>query len=199
YCGTVFINENNKIIYKKPIADYKGQILDKLLMTNFLYNGSCPLFRKSCIEKAGLFDTSFKRMTDWEFYLRFAIYYKFWGIKEHLLKYRIHNDTMSNDFRNYESWGFKILDKVFNHKDFPADYLKFKNKAYAMRYRYMGIRCFEKRIMKEARSYFNQGFNNDIKTLFTSDMTFYYAMSYLPFETINFFRVARKFVNSIVG
>ncbi|MDD3014443.1 MAG: glycosyltransferase family A protein, partial [Candidatus Gastranaerophilales bacterium] len=60
YCGTVFINENNKIIYKKPLADYKGQILDKLLMTNFLYNGSCPLFRKSCIEKAGLFDTDRK-------------------------------------------------------------------------------------------------------------------------------------------
>jgi len=199
YCGTVFIDENNKTIYKKPLTDHKGQVLNKLLMTNFLYNGSCPLFRKSCIEKTGLFDTAFKRMTDWEFYLRFAIYYKFWGIKEHLLKYRIHNDTMSNDFRNYESWGIKILDKIFSHTDFPADYMKSQNRAYAMRYRYMGIRCFEKRIMNEAREYFNKSFTIDIKTLFTSDVPFYYLLSYLPFETIDFFKVARKFVNSIIG
>jgi glycosyltransferase involved in cell wall biosynthesis len=197
YCGTTFIDENNRTIYKKPIIGYKGNVLDKLLMTNFLYNGSCPLFRKSCIKKTGLFDTAFKRMTDWEFYLRFAIYYKFWGIKEYLLKYRIHNETMSNDFRNYESWGFKILDKIFSYNGFPADYLKYKNRAYAMRFRYMGIRCFEKRFMKEAREYFNNGFNRDIKTLFTSDMPFYYSLSYLPFETVDFFRKIRKITNVI--
>lgn len=199
YCGTVFIDENDKVFYKKPLIGYKGRVLDKLLMTNFLYNGSCPLFRKSCINKVGLFDTTFKRMTDWEFYLRFAIYYKFWGIKEHLLKYRVHSETMSNDYKNYESWGFKIIDKIFNDKGLDAKFLKYQKRAYAMRYRYMGIRCFEKRVMKEARIYFNRAFDNDIKILFTSDVPFYYAMSYLPFEAVNFFKGARKFVNSIIG
>jgi len=196
YCGTVFIDENNGSVYKKPLVGYKGDILDKLLMTNFLYNGSCPLFRKNCTEKVGLFDTSFKRMTDWEFYLRFSIYYKFWGIEEYLLYYRIHNSTMSNDFRNYEGWGFKILDKIFSHKDFDKKFLKYQKRAYAMRYRYMGIRCFEKRIMDEAKSYFNKAFTCDKSTLFTSDMPFYYIASLLPFGMIDFFRFARKFTGS---
>jgi glycosyltransferase involved in cell wall biosynthesis len=197
FCGTVFINQDNEIVYKKPLIDYKGDVLKKLLLTNFLYNGSCPLFRRAGIVKTGMFDTSFERMTDWEFYLRYALYNKFWGISEYLLRYRIHDDTMSSDFEKYQIWGFKIIDSIFSNIDFPEKYQKLRKKAYAMRYRYMGIRCFEKRLLKEARNYFNKAFKLEIWTFLTGDMPIYYILSLFPIETLNFARLFRKYLNKI--
>ncbi|MFH0702008.1 MAG: glycosyltransferase [bacterium] len=192
YCGTLLINEENKIIGQKPLVQYGGYVLNKLIFTNFLYNGSCVLFRSSCLDKVGLFDISIKRMTDWEFYLRFALYYRFYGINEYLLKYRIHRQTMSSDFKSYENSGFKILDKIFNHKDLDSKYLTYKNKALAMRYRYIGRRYFENGYAQEARIYLKEALKLDLSLLYQSDVSILYTLSYFSGYFINCIKSLKK-------
>lgn len=185
YCGTELIDKNGKSCGRKPLVTHSGHILDKLLMTNFLYNGSCPLFRKSCIERVGLFDCSITRMTDWEFYLRFAIHYKFFGIDEYLLKYRIHNETMSHNFKDYESCGIKILEKVFNDEDLDSKYLKYKNEAIARRYSYLGKRYFENGFFQESRKYFKNTIKQDFRMILKCNTLIYLVLSYLSGSVID--------------
>ncbi|OGH97973.1 MAG: hypothetical protein A2104_05240 [Candidatus Melainabacteria bacterium GWF2_32_7] len=192
YCGTLLIDKQNNNIGTQPMIIHNGNVLDKLLMTNFLYNGSCALFRKECLEKVGLFDESFKRMTDWEFYLKFAIYYKFYGINEYLLKYRIHNETMSKDFKSYETYGIKILEKIFNHKDLDNKYLKYKNRAIALRHRYLGRRYFENNYPVEARKSFKEALNTDTTLLFQSNSFILLILTYLPLNLVEHLRNLKR-------
>ncbi|EKE04171.1 MAG: glycosyl transferase family protein [uncultured bacterium] len=196
YCGTQLIDGLNNIIGTQPIIIHNGNVLDKLLMTNFLYNGSCAIFRKDCLEKVGFFDESFKRMTDWEFYLKFAIYYKFFGINEYLLQYRIHNETMSKDFNSYKTYGIKILEKIFNHKDIDPKYLKLKNRAIALRYRYMGRRYLENKLKEEAREGFFEALKTDPTLCYQSDSFILLMSTYLPLNFIEQLRNIKRTLKS---
>lgn len=196
YCGTQLIDGMHNVIGTQPIVIHNGKVLDKLLMTNFLYNGSCAIFRKDCLKKVGFFDESFKRMTDWEFYLKFAIYYKFFGINEYLLKYRIHNETMSKDFNSYKAYGIKILEKIFAHKDLDPKYLKFKNRAIALRHRYMGRRYFENKYPDEARKGFIEALKTDRTLYYQSDTFILFMLTYLPQNLIDQLRNIKRSTNS---
>lgn len=180
YCGSSLIDENNKNIGKRPLISYKGNVFDKIIRYNFLYNGSIVLFRRECLEKVGLFDEHTVRMTDWEFYLRFAIYYNFYGIPEYLIRYRVHNQTMTNDFKLFENSGFQIIDKTFAISDIDKKHMKLKKTAYAMRYRYLGRRYFDNNLMFESREYFKKAIDCDFSILFSTDSIGFYMMSYFP-------------------
>lgn len=192
YCGTVLIDENNNITGKQPLITYSGNVIKQLIMTNFLYNGSCPLFRKNCLEKAGYFDKTFKRMTDWDFYLQMAIHYKFHGINEYLLKYRIHNETMSKDFKSYETYGIQILEKFFNSHHLDDEYLKYKNRAIALRYRYLGRRFLDNNQLSQAREYFKQALKTDYSLYFQGDCLAFYLLGHLPQDVISGLKSLKK-------
>lgn len=192
YCGSSLIDENKNFIGKRPLITYKGDVFKKLVMYNFLYNGSVVLFRKSCIEKVGLFDETITRMTDWEFYLRFSVYFKYWGIDEYLIKYRVHKKTMSNDFELFENSGFKILNRVFQMKDIETRHLRLVNMAYAMRYRYIGRRHFENNLFEKARNYFKEALRRAPSAAFRSDVLLFYLLSHLPQKNIDFLRNLKK-------
>lgn len=192
YCGTQLVDKTNTVIGRQPLVIHRGTVLDKLLMTNFLYNGSCSLFRSECLKKVGVFDESFKRMTDWEFYLKFAIYYKFYGIDEYLLNYRIHNETMSKDFKSYETYGIKILEKIFDHKDLDKSYLKYKNRALSLRHRYMGRRYLENNYLYESRESFTKALNTDTSLYFASDCFLLLLLTYLPENMIQKLKMVKS-------
>ena len=158
YSGISFIDENKNHIGNKPVITYKGDVFNKLVVYNFLYNGSAVLFRKNCLEKTGLFDESINKMGDWEFYLRFSSCYKFWGIGEHLVKHRMLEKTVSNDFELFENSGFKVLNKVFQINNLNVKYLRRINLAYAMRYTYMGKKYLQNNLYKKAKGYFSSLF-----------------------------------------
>ena len=192
YSGTLVIDENNNVTGKKPLLSYNGNVLDKLLMTNFIYNGSNALYRKDCILKAGIFDPEIPSMTDWGLYLKFAVHYKFYCVEEYLLKYRIHKENMSCDFKKYEKSGFIILDKIFNIKELDKKYFELKNRAYAFRYRYMGRRYFESGLNKESRNYLLKALELDWKLLFQTDVFLLLLASLAPVKVVNNLRALNK-------
>lgn len=192
YCGSSLIDENGSPAGKRPLISHRGYVFEKIIKYNFLYNGSIVLFRRDCLEKVGLFDEQTVRMTDWEFYLRFAIYYKFYGIPEYLIKYRVHNKTMTNDFKLFEKSSFQIIDKTFAIKDISKKQLNLHKTAYAMRYRYLGRRYFDNNLFKESREYFKKALKYDFSILFTTDTAILYIMSYLSCSFIENLRNTKK-------
>jgi len=196
YCGTMLIDENNNVIGKQPHLKYNGNVLDKLLLKNFIYNGSNALFRTECLEKTGLFDESVQRMTDWDLYLRIALFYNFYALDDFLLYYRVHGENMSCGFEKYEIAGFTILDRIFSHKNLDEKYLKLKDKAYAYRYKYMARRYFEANqylksreyILKSIESYPLIALNKEILELSLSFI--------LPQKTIQQLRSVKKYIKT---
>jgi hypothetical protein len=56
-----------------------------------------PVVRRACFEKAGLFDPSLPRGSDWDMWIRIAEHYEFEFVPEVLAKYYIHGDQLSSN------------------------------------------------------------------------------------------------------
>lgn len=194
YSGTALINEYSSTIGKKQILNYSGMVLDKMLMKNFLYNGSNAVFRKSCIEKTGYFDESIKRMTDWEFYLRLALYFKFHCVNKYLLLYRVHSFNMSQDYKSYKKNSFKILAKIFKNKDMPREYKLLRMQAISRRYKYLAFRYLQNMYTVEARKYFHKAILSDLMVALNPYILINYLLTFVP---INWIPEINNFKNSL--
>ena len=178
YCGSSLIDEYNNFIGTKPCTGFKGYLFDRLVMKNFLHNGSVAMFRKSCLNKTGLFDESFNISSNWDFFLRLALYYKFFGMKEPLARCRVSTQNCSKDLNSFESSGFKVLNRIFQIKDINPEQLRLLNLAYAMRYTYIGKKYFQNNYFQKARDYFNEAVKRDFSVCLKSDILLFYLLSY---------------------
>lgn len=196
YCGTKLIDCNSEFVKKLKIHNHNGYVLDKLLMSNFLYNGSNTLFRKTCLTKVVNFDESVNRMTDWQFYLKFSIYYKFYSIPEYLVLYRVHDTNMSINYIKYKKNGFKILYKAFKSPYIIKNYSNLKRLAYAMRYRFLAHRCLELNHTKELRYYAGKAIRMSPNILYRSNLLLIIFMSFCSQWFLNILREARYYYTS---
>lgn len=85
-------------------ADVAGEVFLNLVCHNFIGNASATMFRRSCLDKVGLYNTQMREQNaggceDWDLYLRIAERYHFAAVPEFLVGYRRCQGTMS---RNYE-------------------------------------------------------------------------------------------------
>jgi len=180
YCATEFINENKETTGRNRSVCCRGFVFNRIIMNNFLHNGSVALFRRDCLDKTGWFDETVNKMTDWDFYIRLSINYKFWGLGEYLVKSRVYSDFEDNDFEFFETCGFKILNRIFQRDDIEIRHLKHINSAYAMRYRYIGKKYYENNCLERSKGYFQEAIKRDFWTCFRSDVLPYYLLSCLP-------------------
>ncbi|OGI02528.1 MAG: hypothetical protein A2Y25_07080 [Candidatus Melainabacteria bacterium GWF2_37_15] len=178
YCGSSLIDEYNNFIGTKPCTGHEGYLFDRLVMKNFLHNSSVAIFRKSCLNRAGLFDESFNISSNWDFFLRLALYYKFFGIKEPLARCRVSTQNESNDFKSFESSGFKVLNRIFQTKNISPAQLRLLHLAYAMRYTHIGKKYFQNNYFQKARDYFNEALKRDFSVCLKSDILLFYLLSY---------------------
>lgn len=194
YCGTRIIDSSGNFVKLLKLQKYKGNVLKKLIMYNFLYNGSNTLFRKECLDNVKKFDESINRMTDWEFYLKLSLFYEFYSIKEYLVSYRIHGNNMSVNYKKYEINGFKILFKIFKNEKLNPDLQKLKTLAFAMRYRFLAHRCLESNNCKQARQYALKSIKLHPHVLFKSNIILIYLLSFLSCCTLNILRKTKNFL-----
>jgi len=177
YCGSSLLDQNNNVISKNHALSHKGNVFKHLVVQNFLYSPSTIIFRKNCLDKVGLFDESLPKMTDWEFYLRFSLIYKFWGIKEYLVKCRIYPKTKAETYEFFEDSGFKILNKIFQRSNIEIKRLRLINSAYAMRYRYVGKKYYENKLFKKAKNFFYEAIKRDFFACCKNDTLILYLLS----------------------
>jgi glycosyltransferase involved in cell wall biosynthesis len=88
-------------IYSTEKRNKDGFIFNDLVRTNYI-STSTVLFKRACIESAGLFPENIKWLEDWMYMLRLAEKHKFLYLKEPLIKYRVYDGNSMYDAENYE-------------------------------------------------------------------------------------------------
>jgi glycosyltransferase involved in cell wall biosynthesis len=81
-------------------------------LRNFLFAPSQSLmFRRECIEQAGVFDENFVIASDWDFFIRLAMVSKLAYINEPLVKTRTHSGMITRDGIQKMTYIIAVLEK----------------------------------------------------------------------------------------
>jgi GT2 family glycosyltransferase len=113
---------------------FEGNVYGKLLIENFLANGSNPLIRKEVLESVGEFDPTFPHCADWDFYLRLAAVCPFVAVPKHQIFYRQSSGSMTSKIDGIEKQVLTMLEKAYRAA--PLEYQSLKNQSLAWVYEY---------------------------------------------------------------
>ncbi len=117
YSWYVMIDEKDRIIYKPKGERYIGDVLDQLILGNFVGNGSSVMVTRQALEAVGGFepamrDAGAQGCEDILFYCRVAERYAFSVVPNYQVGYRQLANAMSSDLeRMLRSW-MLVLDEI---------------------------------------------------------------------------------------
>jgi glycosyltransferase involved in cell wall biosynthesis len=97
YTGVYSIDTQLGRIVKTSIPKYSGDILNELLMDNFITTSSV-IIKKYCFERVGLFDPEYKSASDYDMWIRIAAEFNFDYVAEPLVNYRNHPKKISTNY-----------------------------------------------------------------------------------------------------
>lgn len=129
YSWTDCIDESGQFLRRGYYISVSGNVYQKLLLTNFLENGSNPLIRKEALNKVGDFDESLIPAEDWDIYLRLAACYHFVAVQSVQILYRISTNSGSTNVSRMEKACVQIINKTFNQIPSSLHYLKHQSLA----------------------------------------------------------------------
>ncbi len=142
YCAVSYFDAQGRELPQQPAATVlpPEQMVHTLLRYNFLVP-STILLRRTAAEDAGLFDPHFRRLQDWELWLRMLqAGYGFVGTAERLVRYRVHGDSLSTDPAGGQEAAHRIAWKLFGPEEgSPAGWPAEKRRMYGGVYRYKAI------------------------------------------------------------
>lgn len=127
-------SSDTSLVFCKKVR-LAGDVYHKLLIDNFIGNGSNILVKSSIIRSVGDFDSSLQSCEDWDYFLRLASQTKFAVVPEYQIFYRKSVGTMSSQGSTMEREGLKTIERVF--ENIPQSQ-RLKNKSIASFYRYCG-------------------------------------------------------------
>jgi len=112
------------------------KLYSTLLKGNFI-NACTITMRRSVVIKEGLFDPMLKSCEDWDLWLRLSPKYEFIGIKEYLVRYRIHGSSLSTDLQMMQQATRTVVEKHFGLEDEDRTaWSEQKHKAFGGLYRF---------------------------------------------------------------
>ncbi|XWK85817.1 MAG: glycosyltransferase [Phormidium sp.] len=124
YSWTDWIDEAGKFLRPGSHITANGDVYKKLLLINFLDNGSNPLIRKQALLEIGGFDESLPPAEDWDMWLRLAAKYPFVGVPFTQVLYRVSTNSASSNVLQLESSCLRVIEKAFNQADESIQPLK---------------------------------------------------------------------------
>ncbi|HLO87539.1 MAG TPA: glycosyltransferase [Nostocaceae cyanobacterium] len=116
YSWTDYIDENDKIVISGGRLVANGNVYERLLLTNFLENGSNPLIRKEAIIELGGFDENLSAAQDWDMWLRLAAKFEFVNVPSAQILYRISANSVSSNLVRQERACLQVLEKAYQQK-----------------------------------------------------------------------------------
>ena len=112
-----------------------GNLYDTLIEGGFFPPSSVSVRRK-ILDTVGFFDEGLQGYADWELWLRICREYRFIGIPEELIKYRIHAGGLSSNVQHMTEDRLKAIRKHFGPPEGDAaSWTLDKRRAYAFAYR----------------------------------------------------------------
>jgi len=141
YSWTDWIDESSQIIGKGSYITQEGEVFAKLLLNDFVANGSNCLIRRQALIEVGSFDESLAHGEDWELWLRLAARYEFVAVSSPQILYRISSKSASFDVWKMEAGSLQIIEKAYAIA--PESLQHLKRQSLGNRYKYLTFKALE--------------------------------------------------------
>ncbi|WP_341526556.1 glycosyltransferase [Nostoc sp. UHCC 0302] len=125
-----------------------GNIHAKLLLANFLENGSNPLVCKQALISIGGFEASLNPAEDWDLWLRLALHYQFVTVPYPQILYRVSPNSMSSNVVKMELASLQVIERAFSQAPQSLQYLK--KSSFSNLYKYLLYKTLESFSEKKA-------------------------------------------------
>lgn len=123
YCWFAVIDGRSVVTEDSFCPEWQGEVFDRLLLSNFVGNGSSVLVRRQAFADAGGFEPGLRAANaqgceDYLFACRVAENYRFALVADHLIGYRYLPDNMSSDMaKMLRSWFLVAEEMLGRHPD----------------------------------------------------------------------------------
>jgi glycosyltransferase involved in cell wall biosynthesis len=134
YSWTYFMEADGRKFHSDRPIPFEGNVLEHLLVWNFLCHGSNPLIRRSVIEAVGGFDPSLPSAEDWDYWLRVASQWEFARVPEPQIYYRQSGSAMSAKVEVMETAQLTVVARAFERAPAALQYLKPRSLAKVYQY-----------------------------------------------------------------
>ncbi|MBD3282362.1 MAG: glycosyltransferase, partial [Candidatus Portnoybacteria bacterium] len=193
YClvGTTFyyIDENNKVIFKKIVPLTNKEIKKGLVKKNCFAHGSV-MIRKKILEKVKGYREEIKYSQDYDLFIRIAKKCKVRNLKDVLYKWRMHKESISMRKHKAQKDYVKLINKKKPLEESEKEESKKEIESrMANNYKKYGLEFLRKAIKESdknkyyiAREHFKKSLKMKSKSLISWSLLF---ISYLPFKTIS--------------
>ena len=118
-----------------------GDAYSKLLLIDFLENGSSVLIRRQAIDAVGGFDKSLSAAEDWDLWLKLASRYHFVAVASPQILYRISTDSMSTNVWKMEAACLQVIERAFAVA--PNELQHLKKHSIGNIYKYLTFKSLE--------------------------------------------------------
>lgn len=112
YSWTDYIDATGKLVNPGDHPTEQGLVYSRLLLKNFIENGSNPLIRASSLQQVGLFDPDLPPAEDWDLWLRLAARYAFVVVPKVQVFYRIYAGGSSANVNKMERQCLRVVQRV---------------------------------------------------------------------------------------
>ncbi|MFB2882319.1 glycosyltransferase [Floridanema aerugineum] len=141
YSWTDYIDEYGQVLRSGTRISVSGNVYEKLLVRNFLENGSNALIRRQALTEVGNFDESLTAAEDWDMYVRLASRYHFVVVRSPQILYRVSTSSMSTNVAKQEAASLQVIERAFNQA--PESLQHLKKYALSTLYIYLTFKVLE--------------------------------------------------------
>ncbi|HEY9850634.1 MAG TPA: glycosyltransferase [Leptolyngbyaceae cyanobacterium] len=124
YSWTKCIDESGNFSRRGSHISVTGDVYAKLLLIDFIENGSNPLIRKQALTEVGEFDASVTPSEDRDMWLRLAAKYHFVAVPSPQILYRQSDNSASANIAKQKVASLKVIEKAFERTPASLQYLK---------------------------------------------------------------------------
>ncbi|URD52532.1 glycosyltransferase [Chroococcidiopsis sp. CCNUC1] len=129
-----FIDGQEESIFPYNPIFFEGNVYDKLLVNNFIANGSNILVCRKAIESVGEFEPTLKSCEDWDFYIRLAAKWHFVLVPKYQILYRQSSSAMTSKVEVMEKEALRVVERAYQAA--PPEYQFLKKQSLAWVYEY---------------------------------------------------------------
>ncbi|MCG6137380.1 MAG: glycosyltransferase [Nostoc sp. LLA-1] len=147
YSWTDYIDENGNFLVSGTHTTVNGDVYEKLLVNNFLENGSNPLICREALIKLGGFDESLSAAQDWDMWLRLADQYSFVAVSSVQILYRVSGNSVSSNLIRQEKCCLQVLERAYYAK--PLMNQNVLNFSLTNLYKYLTCKALQAPLNKE--------------------------------------------------
>lgn len=141
YSWTDRIDESGQFLRRGGYISVDGNVLAKLLIVNFVENGSNPLIRREAVLAVNGFDESLSACQDWDLWLKLAARYPFVSVSSQQILYRLSPGSISSNVFTLEAACVKVIDRAF--AEAPDSLQHLKKYSLGNTYKYLIFKSFE--------------------------------------------------------